>query len=464
MEFQAVVLAGGRGSRFTDLTNSKGKCLLPVGNMPLIWYSLDNLVKLGFKEAIVLVNDAVKSEVAGIPDKYNLSISLDIVSVSSLGQEHGECDDEEECGSTGDALRLIHPKIHAPRVLLISSDLITTLSPIHQLTDLHRIHRSAFTALFFKDKPIDTKKLPGPKSKHKKERDIIGLDKSHHNQICFLSSEADLEENLTLKRSLLKEHSRISFHTNLNDAHLYVVEKWVLDFLSAKKGMSTVKGELFPHLVKKQFSSKTFVTVKKEDNMLFDENLNKPTGISNYIQTDDMILQAQSLSNWNDNLGDLSNAYRDRGLRCYAHVSDELIYRVNNLPNYCAVNRNIKELAETFNIPSDTRKDKGTTRPTIGEGCFIGSGTLIKSKTTIQNTMIGSNCKIAEKVKLTDCVVMDGVSVQEGSNIQGSVICDNVTIEPKCDIQDCIIGSGYTIQTGKRKNEVIQEIDKMMEI
>ncbi|CAB4067257.1 EIF2B3 [Lepeophtheirus salmonis] len=310
--------------------------------MPLIWYSLDNLVKLGFKEAIVLVNDAVKSEVAGIPDNW-------------------------------------------PRAC-----------PIHQLTDLHRIHRSAFTALFFKDKPIDTKKLPGPKSKHKKERDIIGLDKSHHNQICFLSSEADLEENLTLKRSLLRN---------------------ILEL----KGMSTVKGELFPHLVKKQFSSKTFVTVKKEDNMLFDENLNKPTGISNYIQTDDMILQAQSLSNWNDNLGDLSNAYRDRGLRCYAHV----------------------KLAETFNIPSDTRKDKGTTRPTIGEGCFIGS---------------------AEKVKLTDCVVMDGVSVQEGSNIQGSIICDNVTIEPKCDIQDCIIGSGYTIQTGKRKNEVIQEIDKMMEI
>nr|ACO15326.1 Translation initiation factor eIF-2B subunit gamma [Caligus clemensi] len=458
MEFQAVVFAGGRGSRFTDLTNSKGKCLLPVGGLPLIWYSLHNLVKLGFKEAIVLVSSSVKSEVSSLPEKYNIPIHLDVVCISS-----GDTD-EEEVGSTGDALRLIHSRISAPRILLVSSDLITTLKPIHQHTDLHRIHRSAFAALFFEDIPLETKKLPGPRSKHKKERDIIGLDKSHHNQICFLSSEADLEEMLTLKRSILRDHSRISFHTNLNDAHLYVMEKWVMDFLVSNKGISTLKGELFPYLVKKQFSSKTRINEKKEDTILSDENLDKPTGISNFMQLDEMIQQAQSLSNWNDNLGDLSNAYRDRGLRCYAHVSDEAIYRVNNLPTYCAVNRNIQELVDIFKIPKDNRKDKESTRPNLGENVFIGAGTHIESKTTIMNTSVGSNCKISGKVKLTDCVIMDGVTVEEGSNIEGSIICDNVIIRPKCEIQDCIIGSGYTIETGKRKNEVIQEIDKMMEI
>ena len=35
--FQAVVLAGGKGSRMTDLSNSKPKCLLPIGNYPMQW-------------------------------------------------------------------------------------------------------------------------------------------------------------------------------------------------------------------------------------------------------------------------------------------------------------------------------------------------------------------------------------------------------------------------------------------
>lgn len=48
-EFQAVVLAGGKGSRMVDLTASKPKCLLPVGNLPLIWYPLQMLKKIGFK-------------------------------------------------------------------------------------------------------------------------------------------------------------------------------------------------------------------------------------------------------------------------------------------------------------------------------------------------------------------------------------------------------------------------------
>lgn len=48
MEFQAIVLAGGRGSRLNCLTNKIPKCLLPVGNMPMIWYPVRLLEKSGF--------------------------------------------------------------------------------------------------------------------------------------------------------------------------------------------------------------------------------------------------------------------------------------------------------------------------------------------------------------------------------------------------------------------------------
>lgn len=47
-EFQAVVLAAGKGSRMTEITSGKAKCLLPVGNKPLVWYPLFKLQQSGF--------------------------------------------------------------------------------------------------------------------------------------------------------------------------------------------------------------------------------------------------------------------------------------------------------------------------------------------------------------------------------------------------------------------------------
>ena len=49
MEFQAVVLAGGKGSRMNELTRGKTpKCLLPIGNKPMVWFPLKMLESHGF--------------------------------------------------------------------------------------------------------------------------------------------------------------------------------------------------------------------------------------------------------------------------------------------------------------------------------------------------------------------------------------------------------------------------------
>lgn len=52
MELQAVLMAAGGGSRMTDLTYNTPKCLLPVGNKPLMWYPLNLLERVGFEGEI----------------------------------------------------------------------------------------------------------------------------------------------------------------------------------------------------------------------------------------------------------------------------------------------------------------------------------------------------------------------------------------------------------------------------
>ena len=50
-----------------------------------------------------------------------------------------------------------------------------------------------------------------------------------------MASAADLDETATLRRSLLMEHPHINIHTNLMDAHFYIMEKWVIDFVSSNE-------------------------------------------------------------------------------------------------------------------------------------------------------------------------------------------------------------------------------------
>lgn len=40
MEFQAIILAGGKGTRLYPMTDGVPKCMLPVANHPLLYYQL----------------------------------------------------------------------------------------------------------------------------------------------------------------------------------------------------------------------------------------------------------------------------------------------------------------------------------------------------------------------------------------------------------------------------------------
>lgn len=85
--------------------------------------------------------------------------------------------------------------------MLVSCDLVTTF-PLHALTLFHHAHHSTVTALFYQPPKLDEdmrKKTAG----NVVERNLIGLTKQ--SRIILYSSQADLEENLELSRSMLQQ-------------------------------------------------------------------------------------------------------------------------------------------------------------------------------------------------------------------------------------------------------------------
>ncbi|XP_041359479.1 translation initiation factor eIF-2B subunit gamma-like [Gigantopelta aegis] len=456
MEFQAVVMAAGTGSRMTDLTSRCPKALLPVGNYPLLWYPVNALERAGFEEVIVVVLESFVGEAQRLLcEVCDVKIKIDFV-----------CIPDSDYLGTADSLRSIKDKIKTD-VLVVSCDLISDIS-LHQVANIHRAYDSSITMLLsplpeqYADVPA-----PGVKSRKKAERDFIGFDESG-KRVLFLTSEADLEEYITFKKSLLKKHPYINIRSRITDCHLYFMKKWVVNFVAENKKISTIKGELIPYLVKKQFSKSKPLEVPQPDVSL--ASMDTKSDIHSFTSEDQLTRMVRDLSTWIDHEGDMEECFHGDNIRCYAYIQEEgFCVRVNTLGTYCEANRQIPRLLGTLapnkeinNIhPSTTIKEKSQ----IGSDCLVSEGVSIGERVSVKRSVIGRHCSLGDKVKVANSVIMDHVSILEGSTITGSIVCDRATICEKCELKDCIVGHSKTIiAMGKFTNEAIIDVDKMMEI
>ena len=83
-----------------------------------------NFLIISIPEVIVVTLETAKAEIAGIPKKYSLDMVLDVVAIPAQSMSGSISSQTEEFG-TADAIRYIHDKLRASRIMIISSDLIT---------------------------------------------------------------------------------------------------------------------------------------------------------------------------------------------------------------------------------------------------------------------------------------------------------------------------------------------------
>ncbi|XP_030062830.1 translation initiation factor eIF2B subunit gamma [Microcaecilia unicolor] len=450
MELQAVVMAAGGGSRMMELTCSIPKALLPVANKPLIWYLLNMLERVGFEEVIVVTTKEVQKLLN--PDR---KLKLDIVCIA----------DDADMG-TADSLRYIHQKIKGD-VLVLSCDLITDAA-LHKVVDLFRAHNATLAMLMWKaNEP--TEPVPGQKGKKPVEqRDFIGVDVTGQ-RLLFMANEADLDNELVLKKSILQKHPRIHVKTSLLDAHLYCLRKYVVDFLAENKSITSLRSELIPYLVRKQFSAPASSEQDQEDKEKKQKDEEKTSlDIQSYLKKDQLLTEVQAKSCWNDHRGDMSEAYHGGKLRCYVHILEEgICYRVNTLATYIEANRQVPKLLSAL-CPEEPLLHPSaqiTDRNLVGSDCVIGSSTQVGEKTSVSASVIGSACVLKENVRIAKCVVMNSVIIEEGCSIHRSVICNSAWIKKGAHIENCLIGNGQHVEAkSKHVNEVIVGTEQLMEI
>ncbi|KAK1165249.1 translation initiation factor eIF-2B subunit gamma [Acipenser oxyrinchus oxyrinchus] len=447
MELQAVVMAAGGGSRMMDLTYSMPKPLLPVGNKPLIWYPLNLLERIGFEEVIVITTKEVQKQM-----HIDTKMKLEMV-----------CIQEDADMGTADALRHIQQKIKTD-ILVVSCDLITDVA-LHEVVDLFRAHDATLSMLMSKTHEF-TETVPGQKGKKKtgEQRDFVGVDSSG-KRLLFMANEADLDEELVIKKSIMRKHPRMHIKTGLVDAHLYCLKKSVVDFLADNKSITSIRGELIPYLVRKQFSASTNSQKTKNDSEKNQKKMDlKTPDIHISSKDEDLLDLAREKSCWNDHRGDMSDAYHGGKLRCYVHImEDGMCYRVNTLAAYIEANRLApKVFSEELPVHPTAEISE---QSMVGADSIIGAACHVSEKSSIKRSTIGASSCIKEKVKITNSIIMNGVTIEDGCSIQGSVICNQAVIGRGADIKYCLVGSGQCIEAeAERNNEVIVSTDQLMEI
>lgn len=133
-------------------------------------------------------------------------------------------------------------------LLVVSCDTITNVS-LSPMFDLFRKNDASVVSLFSKGGVEAEFTAPGPKTKYKPgrlscdftkpvihlinlilERDLIGISMDDQ-RLLFVASTSDFDEVVQLPGHLLRRNQRFKVYSRLLDTHIYLMKKWIIDFL-----------------------------------------------------------------------------------------------------------------------------------------------------------------------------------------------------------------------------------------
>ncbi|KAI1316140.1 hypothetical protein EDD11_010378 [Mortierella claussenii] len=421
-EFQAVIMAGyGNGLYPLSEENNMPKALLPVANQPMISYQLAWLEDSGVTDVIVV------SLTSG---SKNLGHYLDRM---YEGQLHITMEVVDDNTGTADALALIKDKIKTD-FIVISCDLLTALIP-HQFLDMHRSEDPTVTALFFE--PNKGEGGASGSSKVKEVTQYVGID-AGNSQLVYLNNSDEMDsDEFSLRISLLSKHPVMNISRLLQDAHLYVFKRWVIDLIaevSNKRTMASIKEHVLPLLVKSQhqrvLADREGVTKAVEASLASNPTTQK---------------LALSLSTTQaPESKDAEQGEWRSPVNCKAFVLPKEIYcgRANTIPNYFELNRYYTKITDKIRNPGASSQ----VQTQVGADSLIGDDTKIGDRSSVKKSTIGSHIMIGKNVKIVNSIVMDHAIIEDNVKIEGCIICSGSKVCEKSMLKDCEVGGGFRVE------------------
>uniref|UniRef100_A0A6A7G5I2 Translation initiation factor eIF2B subunit gamma n=1 Tax=Hirondellea gigas TaxID=1518452 RepID=A0A6A7G5I2_9CRUS len=423
VEFQAIILAGGGGSRLYPLSENRPKSLVEVANRPLLAFQLQLLEQAGFSEVIVITIQSQATLISRYCNEvYDGRIGIQIAVV------------DDQIG-TADAIRSIKDRIKTD-FLVISGDLITDVQ-IHYLADIHRTQDATLTSLLWKD---------DSEHAHKPKRDTnfkhyIALDNvAQQRMLCYRAVDDVEDETLNVPKSLLLRYPDLTIYSTLRDAHCYIFSHWIIRLLDELSDISSLQAELIPFLTEHQFSGDQSILRFSSPNPQA-----LALSMADFPRREPGLLRERSKSTDKDSI------------KCFAFIApaDRFCRRAVTANDFQELNRFV--VNRVFHDPnsqwSESILDSNHLQSLkaeypqaqFGPNCIIGASVKVGEQTSLKRCVVGKHCRIGNRVRAVDSVFMEHVVIEDDCVIKDSVICDGASISQDCLLESVIVAGHLTV-------------------
>lgn len=270
-----------------------------------------------------------------------------------------------------------------------------------------------------------------------------------------------------IRHGLLRKHPKLRMLTTHRDAHIYILPKWVLDFIQSNERLETIGEDVMGWWAKAYWQ--TGLPEKLGMKAILDGS---PASGPN-SDTHDHIASPAVSQERSQNSHDEPFPKRYDGLTvrskqstippilAYIHPSKEaapLIRRVDTAQLLLAVSLQLAKLPSIEEAGSSSaspfahaRKvaypDGVKPRTTITrQDCLIADNVMVDEKTSIKESVVGANCQIKEGAKLFQCLLMDGVVVGKGCKLTRCILGRRSDIGEGSTLTDCEVQENLLIE------------------
>jgi NDP-sugar pyrophosphorylase family protein len=344
---QALILAGGKGTRLRPLTVYTPKPVVPVLNRPFLLYQIDILRLAGITDITLSLNyqpDRI-ADILGDGTRYGVKLTY-VTEPRPLG--------------TAGAYRFAADLINEPTVVL-NGDILTDLT-IEKMAEFHKAKQAEATIFLT---PVE-------------DPTAYGL--------------VETGEDKAVKRFLEKPKAEdlAQLNTNLINAGIYILEPGVLDLIPENENRS-FEYDVFPELLKqnKKFFAYT-------DGEIYWRDIGNPRS---YLQAH-LDLLAGRFSNYS---AEPRNG--DAGGSAY-EKSDVSIDKVSVLGTDCVLKPGVKIINSVIGNGVHIDEKSVVENSVIWGHARIGNSTTIEGAFVGQGCQIGNNVMVSEGSVLGDKTVL----------------------------------------------------------
>jgi len=247
--------------------------------------------------------------------------------------------------------------------------------------------------------------------------------------------------------------------SHLQDSHVYVCKRSVVEVLLEKNQFDSFREEFLPWLCKVQYQR----TKRQRYEQVLDPLVNTSQALALKHSTLLSRVKQQQVNHVPKSKSSATSAPQSPlasefnldsppSLRVGIHLhrpDNGVAARVNNIHTFMEMNRYFLANAN-YSLPTDP-KDRALIdqKAQISSDTVIGDSTKIDERTSIKKSVIGRHCTIGKMAKIVGCVLLDHCVVEDGAKLDGCILGKSTKVGVKAELIRCVTQAGYEVNAGE---------------